>query len=127
VIAAAGGRVRGSYYEPAYGNRIEIDHGPDASGKHAVTVYKHLKDRLVAEGAVVARGQQIAKLGTTGMLGGGIPHLHFELFRQADGQPDVPTDPHLFWVGGVGQVTCFDPMAVYDIANFRMTYPVHCR
>lgn len=127
VIAAAGGRVRGSFYEPAYGNRVEIEHGPDASGKRAVTVYKHLKDRLVAEGAVVARGQQIATLGTTGMLGGGIPHLHFELFRKTGERGEVPADPQLFWVGGPGQVTCYDPSVVYDDTIFRTTYPVRCR
>jgi murein DD-endopeptidase MepM/ murein hydrolase activator NlpD len=127
VIAAADGTVKASFYEPAYGNRVEIEHGPDASGKRAVTVYKHLKERLVAKGQVVARGQQIATLGVTGMLGGGIPHLHFELFRQAGEGGEVSADPHLFWVGGVGQVTCFDPAAEYDNTIFRTTYPVRCR
>ena len=127
VIAAADGRVRRSFYEPAYGNRIEIEHGPDAGGKRAVMVYKHLKDRLVTQGDVVVRGQQIATMGTTGALGGGIPHLHFELFRQTSGRGEVPADPHRFWVGGPGQVTCFDPSADYDATVFRTTYPVRCR
>ncbi|AKI02360.1 Peptidase family M23 [Hoeflea sp. IMCC20628] len=127
VIVVAAGWVARSYSEPMYGNRVVIEHGPDANGKRTVTVYKHLKDRLVTEGAMVARGQQIATLGTTGLLGGGIPHLHFELFRQAGGQGEVSADPHLYWVDGVGQVTCFDPAAVYDFSSFRMTYPVRCR
>ncbi|MDP2120443.1 MAG: M23 family metallopeptidase [Hoeflea sp.] len=127
VIAVADGWVRDSYFEPAYGNRIEIDHGSDVRGRRTVTVYKHLKDRLVSDGAWVARGQQIASLGTTGMLGGGIPHLHFELYRQQGSQGETPTDPHLFWADGVGRVTCFDALATYPSGDFRMTYPVPCR
>ena len=79
------------------------------------------------EGALVRRGRQIATLGTTGMLGGGIPHLHFELFRQAGDESEVSADPHLFWAGGVGRVTCFDPAVPYDPTHFRTTYPVPCR
>ena len=127
VLAAADGRVRGSFFEPAYGNRIKIEHAPDATGRRTVTVYKHLKDRLVGDGALVARGQQIASLGTTGMLGGGIPHLHFELYRQQGAQGETPTDPHLFWADGIGRVTCFDALATYPTDSFRMTYPVPCR
>jgi murein DD-endopeptidase MepM/ murein hydrolase activator NlpD len=114
VIAAAGGVVTGSFSEPAYGNRVEITHGTDASGKRTRTVYKHLQRRLVSKGDVVARGQQIGTLGTTGMLSGGIPHLHFELYRQTQGAGLVPADPHRFWVDGVGRVTCFDPAASYQ-------------
>lgn len=127
VIAVAGGVVTGSFSEPAYGNRVEITHRADASGKRTRTVYKHLQKRLVSKGDVVARGQRIGTLGTTGMLGGGIPHLHFELYRQAGAEGLVPADPHRFWVDGVGRVTCFDPGAAYDTALFAMTYPAPCR
>lgn len=126
VLAATDGRVRRSFYEPAYGNRIEIEHGPDAAGRQAVTIYKHLDKRFVEAGQVVARGQLIATLGTTGALGGGIPHLHFELFRKSGGG-EVSSDPHLYWVNGVGRVTCFDPAAAYDASVFSITYPVRCR
>lgn len=126
VIAVASGRVTGSFSEPAYGNRVEISHPPDASGKRVVTVYKHLKHRLVSKGDVVVRGQQVGLLGTTGMLGGGIPHLHFELYRQSGKGRETPSDPHLYWVNGVGQVTCFDLGVDYDDSRFRTTYPVLC-
>lgn len=126
VIAVAGGRVTGSFSEPAYGNRVEITHGPDAEGRLSRTVYKHLEKRLVNKGDTVARGQKIGTLGTTGMLGGGIPHLHFELYRQSGAEGLVSTDPHRLWVGGVGRVTCFDPAGSYDESRFRMTYPVPC-
>ncbi|WP_420410513.1 M23 family metallopeptidase [Hoeflea sp.] len=126
VIAVAGGRVTGSFSEPAYGNRVEITHGPDAEGRLSRTVYKHLDERLVSKGDIVARGQQVGTLGTTGMLGGGIPHLHFELYRQSGAEGLVSTDPHRLWVDGVGRVTCFDPAASYDETRFRMTYPAPC-
>lgn len=127
VIAVAGGVVTGSFSEPAYGNRVEITHGSDVSGKRTRTVYKHLHRRLVSKGDVVSRGQEIGTLGTTGMLGGGIPHLHFELYRQAGGAGLVSTDPHRFWVNGVGRVTCFDPSKTYETGRFAMTYPAPCR
>lgn len=126
VIAVAGGQVTGSFSEPAYGKRVEITHPPDASGKRVVTVYKHLQRRLVEKGDAVARGQPIGLLGTTGMLGGGIPHLHFELYRQSGPVGETPSDPHLYWADGVGQVTCFDPAVEYDESTFRTTYPVFC-
>ncbi|MEQ8481809.1 MAG: M23 family metallopeptidase [Hoeflea sp.] len=126
VIAAARGQVTGSFSEPAYGNRVEITHGPDAEGRVSRTVYKHLDKRLVSKGDIVARGQKIGTLGTTGMLGGGIPHLHFELYRQAGAEGLVSTDPHRLWVDGVGRVTCFDPAVSYDESRFRMTYPAPC-
>ncbi|WP_394690873.1 M23 family metallopeptidase [Hoeflea sp.] len=127
VIAVASGVVTGSFSEPAYGNRVEIAHGTDAGGKRTRTVYKHLQKRLVSKGDVVARGQKIGTIGTTGMLGGGIPHLHFELYRQTHGDGLTPTDPHRFWVDGVGRVTCFDPAATYETTRFAMTYPVPCQ
>lgn len=127
VIAAADGRVTGSFNEPAYGNRVEITHPPDASGRQALTVYKHLDQRLVSKGDLVARGQQIGTLGTTGMLGGGIPHLHFELYRQAGAGGKVSADPHRFWADGVGRVTCFKTGVRYDPSRFVMTYPAQCR
>jgi murein DD-endopeptidase MepM/ murein hydrolase activator NlpD len=126
VIAVAIGHVTGSFSELAYGNRVEIIHAPDASGKRAVTVYKHLQQRLVKKGDLVARGQQIGLLGATGVLSGGIPHLHFELHRQFGPVGETPSDPHLYWVNGVGQVTCFDPAVDYDETRFRTTYPVFC-
>ena len=82
VIAAAPGQVVDSFFEPAYGNRITIDHGPDAGGRKIMTVYMHLASRAVSAGQRVERGQKIATLGNTGALAGGIPHLHFEVYRE---------------------------------------------
>lgn len=126
VIAAAPGRVVGSYYEPAYGNRVVIDHGLDETGARVRTVYKHLHDRLAKQGDAVARGQQIGTMGATGALGMMV-HLHFEVRRDLPHQPETAFDPNLFWIGGPGKVTCFETGKHYPERPFRTTYPVPCR
>ncbi|WP_158284929.1 M23 family metallopeptidase [Hoeflea marina] len=126
VIAVAAGQVDASFYEPAYGNRVVIDHGPVTGGVSTYTVYKHLEKRLVQPGEQVERGQQIATLGVTGALGGGIPHLHFEVWR-GTGKRRHPVDPQRSWANGPGRVTCFDPAAPAETTGFRLTYPVGCR
>ncbi len=55
-----------------YGNAIIVQH----SGGY-VTVYGHDHRNLVSEGARIARGQQIAEIGTSGRTSG--PNLHFEV------------------------------------------------
>ena len=55
-----------------YGNAIIVQH----SGGY-VTIYGHNYRNLVSEGARVARGQQIAEIGTSGRTSG--PNLHFEV------------------------------------------------
>ncbi len=124
VLAAAAGRVVSSNYEPFYGHRISILHGADAEGVPLRTVYVHLSKRQVAVGDRVARGQQIGRLGHSGLLST-LPHLHFELHRMAPDR-DTPINPHLGWMDGVGRVTCFEPDRQYPEAPVRMTYPVIC-
>lgn len=127
ILAAAPGRVTRSYYEPNYGHRVVIDHGTDTNGDRVETVYKHLKERQVAEGDTVTRAQQIGTMGATGALGMMV-HLHFEVWRRKPGSRHaVAYDPQLFWVQGPGRVTCFDKTARYPEAPFRTTYPVICK
>ena len=72
IWAAAGGIVVYSGSHPQYGNMTEIDHG-----NYIVTRYAHASSLLTKVGQVVRRGQEIAKVGSTGRSTGN--HLHFEV------------------------------------------------
>ncbi len=126
VLAAAPGRVIASYHEPLYGRRIRIDHGPDEQGRKVVTRYFHLDERLAQVGDTVQRGEMIGRMGSSGLLGAAV-HLHMEVRRAETGRSAKAHDPHLFWVDGIGRVTCFAANAAYSNAPFRTTYPTPCR
>ena len=70
IIASAGGRVTTSQYSSSAGNYVVISHGNGIS-----TVYMHASALYVSVGDVVAKGQTIAAVGSTGYSSG--PHLHF--------------------------------------------------
>jgi murein DD-endopeptidase MepM/ murein hydrolase activator NlpD len=127
ILAAAPGQVVRSFSDPAYGNQLVIDHGVDTLGKKTITIYRHLSTRIASKGATVARGQQIGTMGRTGILAGGISHLHFEVHREIRPGATRPLDPHGFWANGVGRVTCFDPTSQVGTSAFVTTYPVQCR
>jgi murein DD-endopeptidase MepM/ murein hydrolase activator NlpD len=72
VKAANSGRaalVHNMYFE---GGLVVIDHG-----ESIFTLYMHLSEFLVKEGAAIAKGQPIARSGSSGRATG--PHLHFAL------------------------------------------------
>jgi murein DD-endopeptidase MepM/ murein hydrolase activator NlpD len=136
IVAAAAGIVYLSYYEAMYGNRIIIDHGPDATGRRVFTHYKHLDVRQVEAGTRVAQGQQIGTLGETGLLSS-YAHLHFEVSREkAPGarsarggnywQGMVPQDPHRYWANGIGKVTCAGAVSGAS-GPMPLVFPVACR
>lgn len=87
ILAASGGVVRTATYQGGFGNLIEIDHGDGL-----ITRYAHAKVLLVKKGDLVARGQLIARVGSTGMSTG--PHLHFEVRKH-----DKPQDPRAYLTG----------------------------
>ncbi|MBO9574558.1 MAG: M23 family metallopeptidase [Sphingobium sp.] len=72
IIAASSGRVSFVGQRPGYGNVIEIDHG-----NGIMTRYAHLSRFGARVGEKVARGQSIARMGSTGRSTG--THLHFEV------------------------------------------------
>ncbi|MBI1294557.1 peptidoglycan DD-metalloendopeptidase family protein [bacterium] len=73
VTAADRGVVlRAGWSNVGYGQFVVIDHNIDY-----ITLYAHLSDIYVEEGQVVAKGQLIGRVGSTGNSTG--PHLHFEI------------------------------------------------
>jgi murein DD-endopeptidase MepM/ murein hydrolase activator NlpD len=86
VYAARGGVVveaaKAEAKPKAYlGNYLRIDHGGGIS-----TGYGHLSRFSVQAGDCVQPGQEIGKVGSTGLSAG--PHLHFQLIRG-----ETPEDP----------------------------------
>ncbi len=79
VLAASSGKVISSSYRPSFGNCIILDHGGGVT-----TWYCHLSSRGVGVGAYVAKGQQIAKVGSTGHSTG--PHLDFRVYINGKAQ-----------------------------------------
>ncbi len=84
IVAVAQGEVVYSDQLRGYGNMVIVRH---AGG--IVSVYAHNQINLVREGQQVARGEVIAKVGSTGRVSG--PHLHFELRKNNAAQ-----DPMLY-------------------------------
>lgn len=72
VLAADSGTVIEAGYHWSWGNYLLIDHGNGMT-----TRYAHCSALLVGAGASVARGQQIATIGISGVATG--YHCHFEV------------------------------------------------
>ncbi len=74
IIAVAAGVVTWSGKQSGYGNMVEINHSDGY-----VTRYAHNKENVAKLGAIVKRGDVIAKMGSTGRSTG--PHVHFEVYK----------------------------------------------
>ena len=81
IYASEQGRVIYADWYGGYGNAVIVDHGNGMT-----TLYAHCSDLYVKDGDIVAKGQPIASVGSTGFSTG--PHLHFEL--RANGEPIDP-------------------------------------
>jgi murein DD-endopeptidase MepM/ murein hydrolase activator NlpD len=62
-------------------------------GAGIVSVYAHNEVNLVRNGQTVARGEVVAKVGSTGRVSG--PHLHFEIRRNNAAQDPLRYLPQL--------------------------------
>jgi len=87
IRAAAGGMVAYAGFRPDFGWTVEIEHG-----NGLITRYAHASRLLVKRGAVVAPGDAIAAVGSTGRSTGA--HLHFEVLRNGEA-----TDPRRYLAG----------------------------
>jgi len=81
ILAAAGGVVSAAEANAAFGNMVVIDHGNGLQ-----TLYAHASRLDVRAGEIVRKGQQIARVGSTGRSTGA--HLHFEV--HVNGRPQNP-------------------------------------
>ena len=76
AVAANGGTVieASTGWNDGYGYTVKIQHD-----NGLITVYAHLQSVSVEVGQRVAAGQEIGKVGNTGLSNG--PHLHFEVIK----------------------------------------------
>lgn len=81
IFASKSGKVVEVAYNYARGKYVKIDHGMGL-----LTLYQHCNSISVQKGQTVSTGQEIAKVGSTGISTG--PHLHFEVWENG-----VPVDP----------------------------------
>ena len=72
VVAANPGTVIIAGWNDSYGNYVVVDHGGGVS-----TLYAHNSSLTVSRGQSVSRGQQVARIGSTGSSTG--DHCHFEV------------------------------------------------
>lgn len=72
ILAAYDGEVVAADYSATMGNYVMINHGDGL-----ITIYMHASALEVSKGQMVVRGEEIAKVGTTGRSTGN--HLHFSV------------------------------------------------
>src|SRR6266498_2751934 len=88
ILAIEAGEVIYSDQLRGYGNMVIVRHGGGI-----VSVYAHNEANLVREGQAVARGEIVARVGSTGRVSG--PHLHFEIRRNNAAQDPLRYLPQL--------------------------------
>jgi len=74
IIAVASGVVTWSGERSGYGLMVELNHSDGY-----ITRYAHNDKNVAALGAIVKKGDVIAKMGSSGRSTG--PHVHFEVFK----------------------------------------------
>ena len=143
ILAAADGKVLEATDEHCWGTTIAVDHGKNNDGNEIIALYGHLGEMLVGAGEQIKRGDVIARPGNNQYdyeCIAGVRHLHFQIGREYRDQYDKGeywgwayfledgdrgVNPHLYWAGGRGEVTCFEPNQTYKPGS--LTYPVPCQ
>ena len=85
IHASNSGKVIYTGWYGGYGKVVIIDHG-NINGSPTTTLYAHMDQIKVSNGAYVTKGQVIGLEGTTGYSTG--PHVHFEV--RVNGKPRNP-------------------------------------
>ena len=85
IHASNSGKVIYTGWYGGYGKVVIIDHG-NINGSPTTTLYAHMDQIKVNNGAYVTKGQVIGLEGTTGYSTG--PHVHFEV--RVNGKPRNP-------------------------------------
>ena len=83
VRAAGAGRARLLWNPAGYGLYVLVDHGGGLQ-----TLYGHLSEASIEDGAQVQAGEEIGRVGSTGLSTG--PHLHFEVRRDGRAVDPAP-------------------------------------
>ena len=91
VVASDSGKVviAKTGYNGGRGNYIVIDHGNKKG-----SLYQHLQSFSVKVGQSVSQGQEIAKMGSTGISTGA--HLHFEIHECFSSTKGTPVNPQKY-------------------------------
>jgi len=77
IVAPAAGRVTYVGWRFGYGLTVDIEHSGDVT-----TRYAHCRSAMVHVGDRVAKGQEIATVGSSGLATG--PHVHFEVIARGN-------------------------------------------
>ncbi len=83
IVGVTDGKVVSAGWRGGYGMTVVVDHGGGVA-----TLYAHQSRLAVRAGEIIASGQTIGYIGSTGYSTG--PHLHFEV--RVDGKPVDPMD-----------------------------------